>query len=148
MFKQEWGYEPYLDCIHNKDKHVLLTKFRIGICFLHIETGRYEPAGRGQNYIDASLRYCLCCNTQRVEDEFYFLIVCPVYNQLRTVFLGVVRKYIMESTSLAAEEKSHISSDSNELFKYIMGSKESNIILALVQYLCAAFKCRENILVN
>ena len=42
----------------------------------------------------------------------------------------------------------NILSSPEEMFKYIMKSKEAEIILALVQYLYGAFKCRERILVN
>ena len=42
LFKRQWKLEPYLTCIDDRDKRVLLTKFRIGICPLRIETGRYE----------------------------------------------------------------------------------------------------------
>ena len=83
LFKQEWGYERYLDIVQGREKRILLTKFRIGICPLRIETGRYELVDSGykqvRRHIDAKLRYCLCCNTQRVEDEFHFLMVCPIY---------------------------------------------------------------------
>ena len=32
LFKEEWGYEPYLSCVNNRDRRVLLSKFRLGIC--------------------------------------------------------------------------------------------------------------------
>ena len=77
LYKQTWGCEPYLDLIHNRAKRVLLTKFRIGICPLRIETGRYEVMNRIKG-IEANLRYCLVCYTERVEDEYHFLMVCPI----------------------------------------------------------------------
>ena len=42
LFKTEWGIEPYLDYVESRDKRSLLSRFRIGICPLRIETGRYE----------------------------------------------------------------------------------------------------------
>ena len=69
LYKNKWGYEKYLDFIDNRDKRVLYTKFRIGIAPLRIETGRHEhnPAKPGTPGIQANVRFCLCCRTERVE---------------------------------------------------------------------------------
>ena len=95
-----------------------------------------------------SLLYIQHCNTQRVEDEFHFLMVCPIYSDLRTSLLDVVSNNIRDSVHLTLEQKSRMFSIPTEMFKYIMGSKDLNIVFSLVRYLCAAFKCREHILVH
>ena len=127
LFKQEWGYERYLDIVQGREKRILLTKFRIGICPLRIETGRYELVDSGykqvRRHIDAKLRYCLCCNTQRVEDEFHFLMVCPIYDEMRNILLTSVYNNIL-SQDLATDVKTNILSSPEEMFKYIMKTKE------------------------
>ena len=65
LFKASFQYEPYLNIIANRDKCVLLTKFRIGICPLRIETGRYEII-EGRKGILASERVCLVCNGSEI----------------------------------------------------------------------------------
>ena len=45
LFKSSIAHEPYLNVVNNRDKRILLTKFRIGICPLRSETGRYENVG-------------------------------------------------------------------------------------------------------
>ena len=63
--------------INNRSKRSLLSRFRLGILALRIETGRWYQS------IDADQRYCNICNNGEVEDEQHFLMRCAVYNDLR-----------------------------------------------------------------
>ena len=54
----------------------LISKFRLGMLQLRIETGRYFRLLPEQ-------RLCLLCNTGEVEDETHFLLHCSTYNQNR-----------------------------------------------------------------
>ena len=56
---------------------IALTKFRCSVHKLHIETGRH----RNINYEE---RLCILCNTNNIEDEFHFVIVCPLNEELYT----------------------------------------------------------------
>lgn len=58
----------------------LLTKLRSGTLQLNIEVGRYTNTPR-------ELRLCLCCNMNVVEDEYHFVLVCPVYRPVRSHYL-------------------------------------------------------------
>ena len=50
------------------------------------ETGRYE---KGRN---DSGRVCQLCNSGSVEDEFHFLLKCPLYKQERETVLNEIYK--------------------------------------------------------
>ena len=45
-----------------------------------IEEGRYRNIAR-------SLRICPLCSMKVIEDEYHFLLVCPIYRELRTKLL-------------------------------------------------------------
>jgi hypothetical protein len=44
---------------------------------LRIESGRH-----GSNMIDRHLRECVYCDKHDIEDEYYFTLVCTLYNDL------------------------------------------------------------------
>ena len=110
-FKTDWGYESYLSIIEDGRKRNLLTKLRIGVCPLRIESGRFE----GGKYLPSDLRLCLCCNSQHVEDEFHFIMECPVYENLRSILFQDIE---IEDVSFH-----HILSDIKRAFVYLMSSK-------------------------
>ena len=45
-----------------------------------IEKGRYIDLARNH-------RICSLCNLNDIEDEFHFILRCPVYNDLRKMYL-------------------------------------------------------------
>ena len=81
LFKRDLALEPYLLAIEDRDKRVLLSKFRIGICPLRIETGRYEQVARNKRGLPEKERVCKCCihASDMVENENHFLLLCPAY---------------------------------------------------------------------
>ena len=112
----------------------MLTKCRI--FSLRIETGRYEVMNRIKG-IDANLRYCLVCNTERVEDEYHFLMVCPIYSNIRVKLLQCVINNIDVSSIMEEVEKIKIQTSAMEvmeLFKYIMYSNDKDVIYELVKF--------------
>ena len=68
-FKTRWGYEEYLSVIDDFKKRTLLSKFRMGICPLRIESGRYEGGTR----LPLAQSVGRCCDLNEVEDEAHFL---------------------------------------------------------------------------
>ena len=56
------------------------AKFRCGVAQLKIETCRY-----GLNRIPVEERLCESC--QVVEDEFHVMMVCPLFNDIRSQFI-------------------------------------------------------------
>lgn len=72
--------EKYITSV-NIDKHrISLSRFRCSAHKLMIEEGRF----RG---IDRDARICPMCSMNIVEDEYHFLLVCPVYRELRKIHL-------------------------------------------------------------
>ena len=67
-------------CFITEKKHKIgLTRFRLYSHELHIERGRYENVPRDE-------RFCKCCNRLETESEYHFLLVCPLYTELRRTF--------------------------------------------------------------
>ena len=151
LYKNKWGYEKYLDFIDNRDKRVLYTKFRIGIAPLRIETGRHEhnPAKPGTPGIQANVRFCLCCRTERVEDEFHFLMVCPIYTQLRNQLFNVAKSVLLDFVNnhkITHELYSNLINNDKDFFVFLMKFEHKDIIRAVSNFLWEAFKCREHML--
>jgi len=91
--------------------------------------------GRHQN-IDRQFRYCPSCLCNRdfyIEDEFHMLLVCTLYDELKTqCFL---------QTWLHCEPNM-------ELFYTILSSDDDLSIFALANYLYRAFESRNTFIKN
>ena len=71
-----------------------MSKFRLGVCPLHIETGRYEINEKKSKGISVENRTCQVCGSQdEIEDEFHFLMMCPAYNELRNNLFDACIEY-------------------------------------------------------
>jgi hypothetical protein len=57
----------------------IIAQFRMSSHQLAIETGRYHGIDRNQ-------RICVACKLY-IEDEFHFILKCPLYNDLRNKFI-------------------------------------------------------------
>lgn len=79
-FKHEFTLEPYHYRIHEKHFKIALSRFRLSSHDLEIERGRYSNIPRED-------RICKLCSLNVVESAYNFLLVCPLYIDLR-------RKYI------------------------------------------------------
>ena len=143
LFKSAFEYEPYLTVVGNRDKRVLLTKFRIGICPLRIETGRYEIIGSHKGVI-ASERVCLVCGGAEVEDEYHFLLKCPVYNHTRLHMLNTVK----ETCKISDSQLEGTIHDPSQLFASIMKSKDRQVINSVADYIWDAYLIREKALLD
>ena len=75
-FKNTFELETYLDKIQIKKYRISLTKFRLSSHDLEVEKGRFLN-------IDRENRKCKLCNTNKIENEYHFLLVCPLYNDIR-----------------------------------------------------------------
>ena len=62
-----------------KFKISLLAQLRIGILPLNIEVGRYYG-------IDLENRVCTLCHQNEVEDEIHFMMLCPIYSNIRSYY--------------------------------------------------------------
>ena len=71
-----FNFEKYLKCINLDCHRVALTRFRCSAHKLRIEEGRFRDINR-------NLRICHLCNSNTIEDEYHFLLVCPAYRDIR-----------------------------------------------------------------
>jgi len=51
-----------------------MSQLRLSSHSLYVEKGRYT-----RQRIDRSRHYCTFCNSNDNEDEFHFVIKCPIY---------------------------------------------------------------------
>ena len=91
-------------------------------------------------------RTCKCCahlfDSPLVENEYHFLLVCPIYGHERKALLDVVRsKFNLTQNDILV--KIH---DINDLFVRIMESDDRDIINQTATYLERAFFKRERLL--
>ena len=68
--------EKYITSVDVEKHRIALSRFRCSAHKLMIEEGRF----RG---IERSLRICPLCPMNSFEDEYHFILVCPVYRELR-----------------------------------------------------------------
>ena len=78
LFKQERCLERYLNVVTLRSFRDVLVKFRVGISDIFRHKYRYN---------NAYTLVCPCC-TEADEDEIHVLLQCPVYDDLRTKYLG------------------------------------------------------------
>ena len=73
--KHEYQLENYLKNIRKPAHRISITKLRLGVHSLRIQTGKYENRGAS---IPVEDRKCLVCKSNHVEDEQHFLLHCNV----------------------------------------------------------------------
>ena len=84
-FKHEFKLENYL--LHeSQDNHRNLTRLRTSSHKLTVETGKY-------NKVALKDRLCQLCDANTVEDEYHFVMTCPLYNELRCRTNAVTRQF-------------------------------------------------------
>ena len=93
VFKLEFCYEKCLDVLFPKARNIL-AKFRCSAHNLMVEQGRFINVGRCN-------RICQFCNMNCIEDEYHFLLVCPVYRDLRHKYLKSIIIHGLQSIDLS-----------------------------------------------
>ena len=73
--------QAYLQYIHSFDHLKSLARFVTSSHRLGVETGRWDRPP-----VPYAQRKCQICDT-KIEDEFHFMFVCPLYNTDRTKLL-------------------------------------------------------------
>ena len=70
------------------------VKIGLGILPLELETVRYTPIYDRNTNMNRKRHLseilCTLCNTESREDEIYFLLVCPLYKDLRYMLLDPI----------------------------------------------------------
>ena len=83
-FKSLLNFEIYLSVDMYWTHRAALARFRCGSHKLSIERLRYTNCERNQRLC----KYCQTLNIQCIEDEYHFLLICPLYSELRNKYLG------------------------------------------------------------
>ena len=81
--------------------------------------------------IDRELRFCVPCsrrNEYAIEDEYHFLLVCPLYNELREMYIKCRWNY---------------TTPNEHIFATIMSDTRDSSVYNLARYLANAFELRE-----
>lgn len=118
LFKKSFTTENYVLQASNVSLRRQFTKLRLSCHSLRVETGRHcHPK------IPAEQRYCDICKSKTVEDEFHFIMSCPVYNNERTEFLN---KLCSMSTIDTLSEF--------DKFLFIMGNSDDDINNEIFNY--------------
>ena len=123
-FKQSFEFEHYLSALPKKFR-IVLSQLRLSAHQLRIETGRYS-----QNRVDRVLRLCTLCDRSDIEDEYHFVLICPVYSQIR-------QKYIRPFYYLRPS-----------VYKFIklMQSNQINVLRNLGKYVYESFAIRKSLI--
>jgi hypothetical protein len=120
LYHEHFICAKYLDVVKTERHRIALSRLRSSNHRLAIESGRWHKP----QPIPLQERKCQTCNV--LEDEFHFVLVCPVYSQLRKQY---VSKYYYERPSM---------------FKFIelMSSVNVKTITKLANFVFKAFKMR------
>ena len=78
--KRCFTMEKYLACVKNAKHRTTLTRFRCSAQKVAIEEGRFRN-------IECNARLCTKCNMQTIENEYHFLMACPLYREMRKEIL-------------------------------------------------------------
>jgi hypothetical protein len=122
----DFGFKSYLNTVNICKFRYDLTRFRISAHRLNIETGRWHKP----NPVPRSERKCFNCNC--IEDEFHFLLECPIYNSLR-------KKYIKQY---------HWKRPNILKFKSLMSAANDNEVKNLALFIHKSFKVRNTYVLN
>ena len=122
-FKNSYTFEPYLFQRILKHK-IIMTRFRISSHVLEIEKGRHT-----QPKTPLEDRICKHCCQNKIENEEHFFMECPSYQTERQKFFN--------SINIPEVLKSD-----DQIFKYIMSSREDTIISQVGEYLYTLFEIR------
>ena len=75
--KENWVFSENLEIVHVTEHRKALCRLIVSSHQLRIKTGGWE-----RPWVSREMRHCKFCNTD-VEDEFHFMLKCPVYASIR-----------------------------------------------------------------
>ena len=103
---------------------MVLTRFFTRNHRLNVETGGWQRP----NKVPYEQRFCKCCTTE-IEDEYHFIIICPLYEDIRKLF---IKPYYRIKPSM---------------YKFLLLCKTSNKseLIKLAKYITKAFEIRKRV---
>ena len=111
----------YLDKLISPKLRRALSKLRLSSHILHIETGRHRSIPRNE-------RICTLCNIGDVEDEYHFVMICPLYKEIRNMH---IRRYYVNRPNMLK-------------FVQLLKSENFNVLKSLSIYVIEALTVRES----
>ena len=127
-FKCNIFYEKYLN-LTSLENRKIIAQFRISAHKLKIETDRFTTKNK---YIPPEQRLCNKCNMKRTEDEYHFILECPLYSDLRNKLYAKCSKYNQYFNRYKPSEK----------FIWIFTMENMQLINHLGDFLYNLFKLR------
>ena len=100
--KHNHQLEDYVRTIRNPAHRISMTKLRLGVHSLRIQTEKYENRGTP---IPVEGRMCLVCNRGYIEDERHFLMCCPGYDNIRNELHSLLSTHDVVFKSLSDEDR-------------------------------------------
>ncbi len=131
-FKYCIKYESYLN-LNDYEKRRKIAQMRISAHKLKIETDRFS--GKNQ-YKAPEYRTCDHCNLNKIEDEFHFIIECPMYKQLRDNLF----------TTISGVNYHFINYNSMNQFIWIMTNEDHRILNKFGDFVIGAWEIRQKCL--
>ena len=129
LFKKTHDFEPYLHITNSKLRSAI-AKFRTSAHSLEIERGRYaKPKTPVEKQI------CNVCDHKAVEDEFHFLIQCPLYQEERIKMFAAYDTEIGSINVLSDVEK----------FILIMSTKSIKMLISLGSFIANSMEKRDTL---
>ena len=122
--KVNFGPEPYLTSVENKDHRSAITQLRVSSHPLHIESQR----GSVQN---PENRSCPFCSYPYMEDEFHFIMECPAYSEDRANL-----NIVFDSVTLQQLDKKH-------QFLWLLTNESKHICKILGKFLFKSLQKRK-----
>ena len=112
----------YMFCLSKL--RINISKLRLSAHQLRIETGRYA-----RNRLERALRLCTLCDKSDIEDEYHFVLVCPVYDSRKKY----IRPFYYKRPNV---------------FKFItlMQTNQLKVLRNLGKYLCESFALRKTLM--
>ena len=106
-YKHEFIFEKYLDFIVEKKYRIALSQFRLSSHDLETERGRYADVDRDDHI-------CHFCNNNQIENEYHFLLICPLYREVRKLYM---KRYYYQWPTLNKFDKLMSSNDKTVVVK-------------------------------
>lgn len=100
ILKYSFEQERHISMVNNYKFRNAITPLWTSSHGLEIERGRHTKPKTPRH-----LRICKFCINHLVEDEYHFLIICPLYNELRQSFYDKISSISPSFISLTGQEK-------------------------------------------
>jgi len=126
--KKELKQEMYLT-VRDRCGVPEFTRLRGGTNRLKIEKGRFEKLAPED-------RICEFCGTGEVENEFHFMMICPLYREFRKELWLSVKRDLPQPVMIYADE---------DKFFIFMTAQESEVVKKVLKFIKQAMRARREI---